>query len=338
MKLSGALLIVFVLSLWRAIAVAADADSRASALVEGAKKEAKMVFYTSVETEFARSLTSAFEAKYPFLKTDIFRSTHEKVLSRMNVERQTGTFTADVVSVGEFETFHLQRRGFIAPYKSPQAAAYPEGFKDPSGYWTDLYDNLIVTAYNTARVKREEIPKRYEDLLQPRWKGRMVLDQNEDRWFANMLYLMGEKKGLEFMQALAKQDVAIRGGRSLVTQLLGAGEFDLQIVAYWYRPYLMKKQGAPVDWVGLEPAIVALHPISMVEKAPHPNAARLFIDFALSDEGQKIFVQRGRESAKPGLKPEGYPVNLKVAPSRVQLAEKLAEYTRQYEALFVKAR
>ena len=181
-----------------------------------------MVFYTSVETEFARSLTSAFEAKYPFIKTDIFRSSHEKILSRMNVERQTGTFTADVVSVGEFETFHLQRRGFIAPYKSPQAMAYPEGFKDPNGYWTDLYDNLIVTAFNTTRVKREEIPKRYEDLLQPRWKRRMVLDQNEDRWFANLVYLMGEKKGLEFMQALAKQDIAIRGGRSLVTQLLGA--------------------------------------------------------------------------------------------------------------------
>ena len=199
-----------------ALAYGGEADSRSAALVEGAKKDGKMVFYTSVETEFARSLTAAFEAKYPFIKTDIFRSTHEKVLSRMNVERQTGTFTADVVSVGEFETFHLQRRGFIAPYKSPQAAAYPEGFKDPNGYWTDLYDNLIVTAFNTTRVKREEIPKRYEDLLQPRWKGRMVLDQNEDRWFANLVYLMGEKKGLEFMQALAKQDVAIRGGRSLV--------------------------------------------------------------------------------------------------------------------------
>src|SRR5690242_4127792 len=131
MKLSGALLIVFVLSLWRAIAVAADADSRASALVEGAKKEAKMVFYTSVETEFARALTSAFEGKYPFIKTDIFRSTHEKIFSRLNVERQTGTYTADAISVGEFETFHLQRRGFIAPYRSPVAATYPEGFKDP---------------------------------------------------------------------------------------------------------------------------------------------------------------------------------------------------------------
>ena len=335
MKNTISILCLWMLSCFLGVAHGAEADPRLAALIEGAKKEGKMVFYTSVETEFARSLTVAFESKYPFVKTDIFRSTHDKIFSRMNVERQTGTFTADVVSVGEFETFHLQRRGFISPYKSPHAAAYPDGFKDPNGYWTDLYDNVIVTAYNTARVKRDEIPKRYEDLLHPRWKGRMVFDQNEDRWFANMLYLMGEKKGMEFMQALAKQDIAIRGGRSLVTQLLGAGEYDLQIVAYWYRPHLMKKQGAPVDWVGFEPAIVALHPISIVEKAPHPNTAKLFIDFALSEEGQKIFVQRGRESARPALKPEGYPTHLKLAPSRVQLAEKLDDYSRRFRALFV---
>lgn len=327
------------LLLMAALSVAAhagEADSRSAALVEAARKEGKLVFYTSVETEFARALTAAFEARHPFIKTDIFRSTHDKIFSRMNVERQTGTYTADVVSVGEFETYHMQKKGFIAPYKSPSAAAYPDGFKDPNGYWTDLYDNLIVTAYNTTRVKRNELPQRWEDLLHPRWKGRMVLDQNEDRWFANMLYLMGEKKGMEFMQSLAKQEVAIRGGRSLATQLLSAGEFDLQIVAYWYRPYLMKKQGAPVDWIGMEPAVIALHPISIVEKAPHPNAARLFIDFALSDEGQRVFLQRGREPAKPGLRPEGYPVNLKGFPSRVQLAEKLDEYGRQFRALFVR--
>lgn len=138
------------------------------------------------------------------------------------------------------------------------------------------------------------------------------------------------------MQALAKQEVAIRSGRSLITQLLSAGEFDLQIVAYWYRPYLMKKQGAPVDWVGLEPAIVALHPISIVEKAPHSSAARLFIDFALSDEGQRVFLKRGREPAMPGLRPEGYPSHLKMVPSRVQLAEKLDDYSRQYRSLFVR--
>jgi len=327
---------ILTLSLFSAPLYAAQNDPRERGLLEGAKKEGKMVFYTSVETEFARALTGGFEAKYPFIKTDIYRSTHEKILSRMNVERKTGTYTADTVSVGEFETYHLQKMGFTAPYKSPQAAAYPEGFKDPKSYWADLYDNLIVTAYNTIRIKREELPKRYEDLLQPRWKRRMVLDQNEDRWFANMLYLMGEKKGMEFMQALAKQEVAIRGGRGMVTQLLAAGEYDLQIVAYWYRPHLMKKQGAPVDWIGMEPAIVATHPISIVEKAPHPNAATLFIDFVLSEEGQKIFVQKGRESARVGLKPEGYPSHLKLAPSRMALAEKLADYTRRYESLFVK--
>ena len=328
-------LFLSLLWLYQFAAHGADADVRQQRLLDGARKEGTMVFYTSVETEFARALTSGFEAKYPFIKTDIFRSTHDKILSRMNVERKTGTYTADTVSVGEFETYHMQKMGLMTPYKSPFAASYPEGFKDPNGYWTDLYDNLIVMAYNTTRVKRDELPKRYEDLLHPRWKGRMVLDQNEDRWFANMLYLMGEKKGMEFMQALAKQNVAIRSGRSLITQLLTAGEYDLQIIAYWYRPHLMKKQGAPVDWLAMEPAIVALHPISIVDRAPHPNAAKLFIDFVLSDEGQKIFVQRGRESAKPSLKPDGYPSHLKVVPSRVELAEKLAAYNQQYRSLFV---
>ena len=94
-----------------------------------------MVFYTSVETEFARALTTAFEAKYPFIKADIYRSTHAKILSRMNVERKIGTYIADAVSVGEFETYHMQKMGFTASYKSPSAAAYPEGFKDPVGCW-----------------------------------------------------------------------------------------------------------------------------------------------------------------------------------------------------------
>jgi iron(III) transport system substrate-binding protein len=334
-KIALAVLLSF-LSLFCKSAHGAEGDARQRLLIDGAKKEGKLVFYTSVETEFARSLSAAFEAKYPFIKTDIFRSTHEKILSRMNVERKTGTYTADTVSVGEFETYHMQKMGFITPYQSPFAAAYPEGFKEPAGYWTDLYDNLIVTAYNAKRVKRDELPKRYEDLLHPRWKGRMALDQNEDRWFANMLYLMGEQRGMEFMQALAKQEIAIRSGRSLATQLLGAGEYDLQIVAYWYRPHLMKKQGAPVDWIAFEPAIVATHPISVVDRAPHLNAAKLFIDFAISDEGQRIFIQRGRESAKPGLKPEGYPSHLKVFPSRVQLAEKLEDYSRRYRELFVR--
>lgn len=336
MKLAVALAALMIVLALSTIARSGEADPRSSALVEAARKEGKMIFYTSVETEFARVLTTGFEAKYPFIKTDIFRSNHERIFSRLNTERKAGTFAADVLSVGEFETYHMKKRGLLTVYKSPQAAVYPDGFKDPDGYWTDFYDNLIVTAYNTTRVKRDELPKSYEDLLHPRWRRRMVLDKNEDRWFANMLHLMGEKKGMEFMQTLAKQEVAIRSGRSLITQLLAAGEFDLQIVAYWYRPHLLKKQGAPVDWIAMEPALVALHPISAIDRAPHPNAAKLFIDFVLSDEGQRLFASRGREPVRPGIRPEGYPSHLRIVPSRVELADKLADYTRRYEALFVK--
>ena len=327
---------MFVLCCFSGPACGAAENWDQARLIEGAKREGAMVFYTSVSTEYAQALTRSFEKKYPFIKTDIFRSGHEKILSRMNVERKTGRFTADVVSVGEFETYHLQKTGFLDAVQSPSMAAYPEGFKDPKGYWTDLYDNLIVTAYNTTRVQRNEAPRRYEDLLHPRWKGRMALDTNEDRWFANMLELMGEPKGMAFMQALAKQEIALRRGRTLITQLLVAGEFDLQITAYWYRPQELKKKDAPIDWIAMEPVIVALHPIALVQRAPHPNAAKLFIDYVLSEEGQRLFAQRGRVAARPGVKPPGFPNELKFAPSRMELAEKLHEYNKRFEALFVK--
>lgn len=115
-------------------ASAAEKDDQTLRLVEGAKKEGKMVLYTSVSTEYARALTQGFEKKYPFIQTDIFRSGHEKILSRLNVEHKTGRYTADVVSVGEFESHHLKKMGLTQPYRSPSAAAYPEGFKDPEGY------------------------------------------------------------------------------------------------------------------------------------------------------------------------------------------------------------
>jgi iron(III) transport system substrate-binding protein len=141
----GLFILLSFLSTFSTVVCAAEGEAQQRQWIDGSKKEGKLVFYTSVETEFARSLTAAFEAKYPFTKTDIFRSTHDKILSRLNVERKTGTYTADVMSVGEFETHHMQKMEFITPYKSSFAAAYPGGFKDPNGYWTDLYDNLIVT-------------------------------------------------------------------------------------------------------------------------------------------------------------------------------------------------
>src|SRR5688572_28156695 len=108
-------IVLFILILFLShSAQGAEADAQRQ-IIESAKKEGKLVFYTSVETEFARVLTSGFEAKYPFVKTDIFRSSHDRIFSRLNVERKAGTFAADVLSVGEFETYHMQKRGLLTP-------------------------------------------------------------------------------------------------------------------------------------------------------------------------------------------------------------------------------
>lgn len=315
---------------------AAEIKEHGRRLVEGAKREGRLVYYASMSIEDARILTQGFERKYPFVKTDIFRSGHERILSRLNVERKTGQVVADAVTVGEFETFHIKKLGLTAPYRSPQAAAFPEGLKDPDGYWTDVYHTLIVLAYNSRKVKAEEVPRRYEDLLHPRWKGRMALDHNEDRWFSNLLDIMGKEKGMNFMRALSKQDVYVRRGRSLITQLLLAGEFDLQITAYWYRAHRLMQSGAPIRWVAMEPVITGLHPISLVANAPHPNSARLFIDYVLSEEGQKDFARNGRESSRPGIKPDGFPTHLRLSPSRSELAERLEENNRLFESLFLR--
>jgi iron(III) transport system substrate-binding protein len=148
---------------------------------------------------------------------------------------------------------------------------------------------------------------------------------------------MGRDKAVKFLKALAQQDVYIRRGRSLLTQLLLAGEFDVQIVAYWHEVNRLMKQNAPLGWVGMEPAVTGAPQISLVDKAPHPNAARLFIDFVLSQEGQGTIAKLGRVAARQGVKPEGYPEKLKLfLPNAELVAAQLEDNRRLYESLFLK--
>ena len=165
----------------------------------------------------------------------------------------------------------------------------------------------------------------------------MALDANEERWVPGLIQSMGRDKAVSFLKALAQQDVYIRRGRSLLTQLLLAGEFDVQIVAYWHEVNRLMKQKAPIGWVGIEPAVTGAPQLSLVDKAPHPNAARLFIDFVLSAEGQGTIAKLGRVAARQGIKPEGYPENLKLfLPNPELVAAQFEENRKLYESLFLK--
>jgi iron(III) transport system substrate-binding protein len=315
---------------------AAEIDDRKK-LVDAANKEGNVVFYTSMDAGDARSLTQAFQKKYPGIKTDFYRAGREAVFSRFSVEQKAGRFVTDVVSVGEFHILEMKKQGLITRYPSPEMQAFAPEFKDPQGYWTCVYLTVAVLAYNTKRVKPDEAPRRYEDLLSPKWKGRMALDANEERWVPGLMQTMGRDKTVSYLKALAQQDIYIRRGRSLLTQLLLAGEFDVQIVAYWHEVNRLMRDKAPINWVGMEPAISGAPQIAMVSKAPHPNAARLFIDFVISAEGQGIIAKLGRVAARPGIKPEGYPEKLKLfLPNAELVAAQLDENHKLYESLFLK--
>jgi iron(III) transport system substrate-binding protein len=322
--------------LYVAIIAAAEVEDR-KGLVEAAQREGALVFYTSMDAGDARSLTEVFQKKYPFIKTDVFRGGREAVFSRFALEQKAGRYVTDVVSVGEFHILEMKRRALINRYASPEAQAFPQDFRDPQGYWTCVYLTVSVLAYNTNRVKAEESPRRYEDLLNPKWKKRMALDANEERWVPGLIQTMGREKAVNFLKALAQQEVYIRRGRSLLTQLLLAGEFDVQIVAYWHEVNRLMKQKGPIGWVGIEPAVTGAPQLALVSKAPHPNAARLFIDFVLSAEGQGTIAKLGRVAARQGVKPEGYPDNLKLfLPNAELVAAQLEENHKLYESLFLK--
>jgi iron(III) transport system substrate-binding protein len=319
-----------------AIAKAAENEDR-KRLIELAQKEGNVVFYTSMEAGDARSLTDAFQKKYPFIKPDFYRAGREAVFSRFALEQKAGRYVTDVVSVGEFHMLEMKKQGLTTRYGSPEMKAFAQDFKDPQEYWTCVYLTVAVLAYNTNRVKPDEVPQRYEDLLKPQWKKRMALDANEERWVPGLIQIMGRDKAVNFLKALSQQEIYIRRGRSLLTQLLLAGEFDVQIVAYWHEANRLMKTKAPIGWVGIEPAVTGAPQIGLVTKAPHPNAARLFIDFVLSAEGQTTLAKFGRVAARQGVKPEGYPEKLKLfLPNAELVAAQLEENRKLYESLFLK--
>jgi iron(III) transport system substrate-binding protein len=142
-------------------------------------------------------------------------------------------------------------------------------------------------------VRKNILPQSYEDLLNPMWNGQIVIGARTYEWFATVIHAMGEERGLGLMRQLAKQNPQLRPGRTLLGQLVAAGEFKVALSAYSRTFEQLKKAGAPVDWISLDPVFANTHPLAVSSKAPHPNAARVFVDFVLSREGQEVMAVEG---------------------------------------------
>jgi iron(III) transport system substrate-binding protein len=271
------------------------------ALVEAAKKDGVMTLYTSMSVDQAQTMLNAFKAKYPFIEPRMFRAVGERLLTKILTEVQSGRYEFDVVQSAETQAYFLQKKNLLMKYVSPEAKALPKAFVDPQGDWAAVYLMPNVIGYNTRMVKRDEAPRTYQDLLDPKWRGKIGTDSTKPEWFAWLLKRMGEEKGLAYMKQLAAQDLRLYVGQTLITSLLASGEFPLALNDYLHTVEDTKRKGAPIDWVAQDVVFTKFQPIEIGARAPHPNAAKLFVDFVLSYEGQKIIASFARVPTRPGV-------------------------------------
>ncbi|HEY6364737.1 MAG TPA: extracellular solute-binding protein [Candidatus Binatia bacterium] len=326
--------------LWAPLANGASADR--DKILEGAKKEGRLVLYTGMDVEEANQYTKEFNKKYPFIKPDVFRSSGEKVQARFLVEHRAGVHNADVFQTSIVQVYQLKNAGLLAKYVSEESAAYPEGFKDPLGHWTAFYLIPYVIGYNTKLVAPKDAPNSYEDLLQPKWKGQISLETEEYQWFYHLVQILGKEKGLDYMKRLAGQNLQMRKGHTLLAQLVAAGEMAMAVVVYSNRVERMRNSGAPIDWVRFKgPTITAINAISIPEKAPHPNAAKLFVDYILSKEGQNLLRGLRRIPARPDVAPDppSLTKGLNLYPARPEgMIENYNDTVARFDEIFNKPR
>src|SRR6184192_250133 len=305
--------------LWFLLATASYAWAQSKAeLIAGAKKEGKVVFWSSMRIEDSRALAAGFEVRYPFIKVDIFRAGGEQIVNRALTEHLAGKTTYDVLNA--FALKVLQNKGLLQPYAAPEATHYPVGFKDPQNFWVSLYSGYNVIGYNTKLVSKAEAPRNWDDLLHPRWKCKLLMDDEEYFWHAGMLKHWGEEKGRKYMEALSRQGLQFRNGHALLADLLSIGEFPAAVVVYPDHIEQMKAKGQTVEWVkSSDPILVNLAPVAVAARAPQPNAAKLFLNYSISKEGQEILQKARRASARhdvPPLVPDMDPRKLKLVPLR----------------------
>jgi ABC-type Fe3+ transport system substrate-binding protein len=275
---------------------AADRQAR---LLEGARTEGQAVIYLNLDATVANALAGGFMKKYSGLNVQIGRFSGASIIARVETEARAGKLAADVIMSGELGILVLIDKGVMARYRSPQLVAYPESFRDKDRFWSVSLLNVLVPAYNTRLVDKEDVPRRMEDLLRPRWKDKLAMDTQSYYWFGALVQDMGEEAATRLLRGLNDQQLHQVRGRRLLTQLVAAGEYDLAVETNLNTVLTMSQQGAPVWFAPVRPLYLRPSFLFMTRTAPHPHAGALLIDYLLSEEGQKIFVAHDRMPAHP---------------------------------------
>ncbi len=299
-----------VAALWAAfstcvVAQAADTPllyrgpDREKLLIEGARSEGEVVFYSAmIVNQALRPLSEAFMKRYPYIKVNYWRAESAGIFTKLSAEVRAGKVVADVVEgtgVGE----SVIQAGFAQPYATPAIEDIPEAYRDPNGLWTPTRRSFFGIAYNTKATPQGDVPKTYEDLLDPRWKGRMAWHAGSasgaDLFVTNLRMAWGEERTRAYLTKLGEQKIAALSGasaRGLVDRVI-AGEIALALNIFAHHPLISQAKGAPTSSILMDPVATTVGTMIIPKGIRHPHAAMLLADFILSREGQSILSEAG---------------------------------------------
>jgi iron(III) transport system substrate-binding protein len=317
------------------------AVERQARLVEAARKEGEVVAYGNLDAAAAQAIADGFMKKYPFIKTSPVRVSGAGIITRIESEARAGKAVSDVIDSGQLGMLALMDKKLMARYRSPQREFFRDAFKDKDGYWTAYMTNVMVSAYNSRLVKKDEAPAKVEDLLKPRWKGKLAMDSQSYVWFGTILQFLGEEAGLRLMKKLNEQNLTHVRGRRLASQLAAAGEFDMTVETNLNSVLTFAAQGAPLWFAPIQPLFYSPSLVFLTQGAPHPHAGALFIDYLLSEDGQRIIISTNRMAANSRVKSkeaqilEGLDIRM---PDILDIGRRYSAIGNQYREIFPGAR
>ncbi len=305
---------------------------RQQRLIEAAKKEGELSVYHVYP--YLPTLMAAFTKKTG-IKIKAWRAGSEAVLQRLMAETRGGRFEVDIVQNNAPENEAAHREKLLQDVWSPHFKDLINGAAPKHAAWAGITLDVWTAAYNTAAVKKEELPKTYADLADPRWKGRLAIEANNHAWFGALIGELGEDAGLKlFNQIVTTNGIAARKGHSVLANLVASGDIHLALTVYNWNPEQLKKKGAPIEALLLPPLMAQPSTIAIPRRAPNPAAALLFYDFMLG-EGQKLLAEA---SFVPTSKVLDHPLNrqpLKMI-DPVQALDLQDKWLKQFDELIVK--
>lgn len=255
----------------------------------------ELAVYTAWDEGDINALIAAFNKVHPNVKVSGVRSEGGRgaLLERMLTEIDSGKAMADVYSTGIPDMSAMLQRGEILSYRSPSEANVERRFVFEDGLLHTATHSVFIAAYNKTLLSEKEVPRTWEELLNPKWKGKIAIDQEPNDIVAGFLILMGKEKGENYLRQLSK-NVIIRRGRSLLVELLTAGEFPITIDVYAHRVSKAIKDGAPLAAAPMPANFSFPSVAAILKRAPHPDNAKLWIDWLQSPAGQEVIAQRSR--------------------------------------------